>query len=134
MLYPAITGLWYARSTFHSWPDTTRLMAVLKPVAASRRPVLFIGEWRIFPEYYLGGGRRHWPAYSQRLLPSVKQGVYSAVVVRLRLSSVKSPFVAAHLAAPAAVLGSYKLSAVIVYKSTNPNNAVGAWAIWEHVR
>jgi len=135
MLYPAITGLWYARSAFHSWPDTTRLMAVLKPFAASGRPVLFIGEWRIFPEYYLGGGRRHWPPYGPRLLPSIKQGVYSAVVVRLPgLSSVKSPSVAAHLAAPAAVRDSYKLAAVIVYKSTNPNNAEGAWAVWEHVR
>jgi hypothetical protein len=134
MLYPAISGLSYARSTFHSWPNTTRLMAVLKPFAASRRPVLFIGEWRILPEYYLRGGSRHWPSYSPRLLPSVKQGVYSAVVVRLPLSSVQSPSMAAQLAAPAAVRGSYKLAAVVVYKSANPNNAMGAWAVWERVR
>ena len=132
MLYPAITGLWYARTTFHSWPDTTRLMAVLKPFAASRRPVLFIGEWRVFPEYYLGGGRHHWPAYGPRLLPSVKRGEYSAVVVRLLLSSVQTPSAAARLAAPAAVRDSYKLAALIVYQTTSPSNAVGAWAVWEH--
>jgi hypothetical protein len=135
MLYPAITGLSYARNEFHSWPDMTRLMAVLKPFAArSRHPVLFIGEWRVFPEYYLGGGRRHWFDYGPRLLPSVKQGVYSAVVVRLPLSSAQSPSVAAHLAAPAAVRVSYKLATVIVYKTTTPSNAVGAWAVWEPVR
>ena len=26
MSYPAVTGLWYARSTFHSWPDTSSLV------------------------------------------------------------------------------------------------------------
>jgi hypothetical protein len=153
MLYPAITGLWYARSTFHSWPDTTRLIAVLKPFATSRRPVLFSGEWGVFPEYYLGG-YKHWPTYRRGLLPSVEHGMYAAVVVRLRLSSVESPSMAANFAAPPAVLGrealklmytgggllsalnrrdGYKLVTVIVYKTTNPNNAVGAWAVWEHV-
>ena len=28
----------------------------------------------------------------------------------------------------------YKLAAVIVYKSTDLQNAVGAWAVWERVR
>ncbi len=154
MLYPAITGLSYARSTFHSWPDTTRLIAVLRPFAASTRPVLFSGEWGVFPEYYLGGGYKHWPAYHLGLLPSVEHGMYAAVVVKLKLSLAELPPLAADIAAPPAVLGQealslmhaqgglmsalnrhdgYKLVTVIVYKTTSANNAAGAWAVWEHV-
>lgn len=41
---------------------------------------------------------------------------------------------ATRLASPAAVRDSYKLATVIVYKTTNPNNETGAWAVWERVR
>jgi hypothetical protein len=152
MLYPAISGLWYARTTFHSWPNTTRLVTVLKPFATSRRPVLFIGEWGIFPEYYLGGDNRHWRPYRSQLLHSVEQGRYAAVVVRLRLSLVQPALAPLH---PPEALGQqalmlvrtggglmsalnrrhgYKLAAVIVFETTNPNNAAGAWAVWEAIR
>jgi hypothetical protein len=155
MLYPAINGLWYARSTFHSWPDITRLMTVLKPFTRSRRPVLFSGEWGVFPEYYLGGSYGHWPTYRPQLLPALEHGMYAAVVVRLELSLAEPSSMAAHFAAPPAALGrealklmdtggglmsalsrrdGYKLVTVIMYRTTDPNNALGAWAVWEHVR
>ncbi len=155
MLYPAIAGLRYAHSTFRSWPDTTRLVAVLKPFAASSRPVLFSGEWGIAPEYYLGGGQGHWLTYRPASLASAQQGGYAAVVVRLPLSLAQAHAITAHFAAhPAALrreaLGlmsaapglmsalkrpdDYKLAALIVYKTTDPADVAGAWAVWERVR
>lgn len=151
MSYPAITGLWYARTTFHSWPDTSRLMAVLKPFAASTRPVLLVHEWRIFPAYYLSQG--HWSSYRRHSLSAVKQGRYAAVVVRSSPSLVPSLSLAAQFAAlPTAIspeelksigAGSglmsalsrhYRLAEVVVYRTTNSNNGVGAWVVWERVR
>jgi hypothetical protein len=153
MLYPAIGGLSQARSTFHSWPNSTRLMAVLKPYATSGRPVLFSGEWGIFPAYYLGGGQGHWLDYRPYLLHSIEHGAYAAVVVRLWLDSTDSHDMAARFAVSSAMLrrealklvdaggglaaltrrDGYRLADVIVYQTTDPDNAVGAWAVWEHV-
>jgi putative flippase GtrA/GT2 family glycosyltransferase len=56
MSYPAFTGLWYARSTFASWPDTSSLVAALQPVVAeSSAPLLTNDSWVL--SYYLPADR-----------------------------------------------------------------------------
>ena len=53
--YPAVTGLWYARSTFHSWPNTAPLVARLQPVVAQTSAPLLTNDFYVL-SYYLPTG------------------------------------------------------------------------------
>jgi hypothetical protein len=45
LAFPAITGLWSARSTFHAWPNTSALVTHVEPLlAATNRPVVVGGD------------------------------------------------------------------------------------------
>ena len=55
LTFPAITGLWYARSTFHSWPNTSAVVSYLR-AHKSDAPDLVVGAqqgtfWAV--QYYL---------------------------------------------------------------------------------
>ena len=155
MIYPAFVGLWYARATFHSWPNTGRLVQVLAPVAKSNRPVLvtdFGAFWSAIPEYYLGGNQAHWLNYHPQSLPAVKRGLLAAVVVDLPLTGLQAPEMSVYATAPelsstngttirvlhlsplVAALDHnryYRLKAVIPYKTTaTVGDAVGVMAVW----
>ena len=155
LIYPAFIGLWYARSTFHSWPNTGRIVRVLAPVAKSNRPVLvtdFGAFWSAVPEYYLGGNQAHWLNYHPTELTAVRRGLYAAVVVDLPLTGLQSPAMSAYATAPGLSTTNgtttrllhvsplvaalehnrhYRLTAVIPYKTTaTVGDAVGVWALW----
>lgn len=55
LVYPAITGLWYARSTFHSWPSTASLVAAVRPVLADTNAPFLTDDGTVL-SYYLPAG------------------------------------------------------------------------------
>jgi hypothetical protein len=163
LIYPALTGLWYARSTFHSWPNTGRLMQVLAPLAKVKRPVLetyfntygSASHGSAIPEYYLGGNQGHWLNFSPQSLPAIRAGRYAAVVINIPLTTLQNPVMSVYVTAPGrpstngtalrvlriAPLVSalqhnryYRLRAVIPYRtSVTVGDGLGAWAVWQRV-
>jgi hypothetical protein len=158
MLYPAVSGLWYARETFRSWPDSAPLIATVKPLATASRPVLMSTAASTVAEFYLGGRPEHWIGYGPGLpigpkLAAIRRGAYSGVVLAFELSALASPSMSKYIiAGPAldrrvlellhasrfvAVLSGstdYKLRTVIPYRTTDASDPTGAWLVWERVR
>ena len=79
--YPAITGLWYARSTFHSWPNTTPVVSYLR-ARESDAPDLVVGAqqgtfWAV--QYYLP----HLSVTDSPSTRAIADGSYAFVVMSL---------------------------------------------------
>jgi glycosyltransferase involved in cell wall biosynthesis/putative flippase GtrA len=104
--FPAVTGLWYARSTFHSWPNTASLVSFLRaqPQRYSGAPDLVAGQsqaayWAV--RFYLP-----WlPVTEGSAAVDITKGAYPLVVLALdaSLNSVALPRDAA--AGSSAVVG-----------------------------
>jgi hypothetical protein len=159
MSYPAVTGLWYARSTFFSWPDTSSLVVALRPVVAESSAPLLTNEGTVL-SYYLPAdrapGRIDTPIATSTA--AIAAGRFSAAALVLSASLV-SPTLAedAVLAkAPASVDAGvlqlaagdaelyaivraldqsplYRITAVLPYTTSNPAESSGLEVIWQRV-
>ncbi len=81
LAYPAITGLWYARSTFHSWPTTTAVVDYIR-AEQSTGPDLVVGAqqgtfWAV--QYYLP----HLNVTDSPSVTAIDAGSYRLVVMSL---------------------------------------------------
>jgi hypothetical protein len=157
LLYPAISGLWYARSTFHSWPTTSPLISLVDSsmqaggVVVSNPQGTFLVVQYYAPALYKGIPN----------VPGINGGVYSNVVLTLdaSFSSVSLPQSAAsgnsanlpgeilQLASTYAgnreeypllvALGHshrYRIIAAIPYTTIIPSNSTGLFVVWQRVQ
>jgi hypothetical protein len=94
LAFPAITGLWYARTVFHSWPNTSILVSRIEPLlTATNRPVLAasgLGFLRTL-QYATPQGY-DWARWVNAYSPprGISSGVFGLVVVPLN-STLNSP-------------------------------------------
>lgn len=159
--FSAVTGLWYARSTFHTWANTSALLTDLHDFSASNtKPVLINslnGNFDVYIfQYYLMNGDdwEHWKDNSPSSIPNVEAGYYSAVVVNLNASLLDYPGLPEKALNTKGVLGpdilrlagndnlisaltrshEYTISAVVPYFTTNNANSSGLFVIWQHVK
>ncbi len=157
LAFPAITGLWYARSTFHAWPDVAPVLRSLSgSMRGSSSPVLVDSahDFSVFEfDYYLTRGNdwRQWQTNVADLAP-VSAGTYSTVVLSLNAGGLDSPGLAAGALsrAPAAsevlrlagndalvrtLISSrkYRIYAVIPYQTSNSTDLSGVFVVWQRV-
>jgi hypothetical protein len=162
LLYPAISGLWYARQTFHLWANEANVVDALRP-AVGQGTVWAGSASNSVPEYYLLGSPSYWWKWAAYNTPErIAQGYYSFVVLQFNatLNSIKLP--KATLPEPATTghttnlsqqvlllaAGSnqydlarqleqshtYRVWQVIQYTTSNPSAATGLFVIWKHVK
>src|SRR5262249_15777863 len=87
LMYPLVTGTWYARSSFRGWPNTGTLVAQMRPLVDSDPgPVLATTTDHVATilEYYLlqGDNWQRWQAASNEV-SGVSTGKFSFVVLEL---------------------------------------------------
>jgi len=160
IMVPAITGIWYARSTFHDWPNFGALLAATRRagIATGRNPVLvdsLNGTFSIYPfEYYLmkGDNWRHWQDDPSQYISGIRGGTYSAAILCFNSAQLASPNlpsgalngreVAAQVVSLAAqgsdrlvqaltASGRYRIVGVIPYRSGNTDESPGIFVIWK---
>lgn len=157
LLYPAISGLWYARSTFHSWPTTSPLISLVDSSMQAGGVVVSNPQGTFFVvQYYAPALYKGTPN-----VPGINGGVYSNVVLTLDASfnSVSLPKSAAsgnsanlpgeilQLATTYAgnreeypllvALGHshrYRIIAAIPYTTTIPSNSTGLFVVWQRMQ
>jgi GT2 family glycosyltransferase len=155
LAYPAITGLWYARSTFHSWASVSKVVSVLK-TDHSNGPVYLTNTTnqplQVILRYYFPNLPEANPSLIQ--LTSTK---YSQVVLALTsplgsLSIPRGPLtdnpglakgilriassntaIDYRLVKALEADTSYRLVAVSPYTTDNTSNAAGFYVIWQRV-
>jgi hypothetical protein len=100
--FPGITGLWYARSTFHSWPNIQRLLPAVQ-ASSGTGPIYVTGSSGSFGvillEYYLmsGANWQHWEGTavfgsdSPSSISNIRAGRYSEVVTDLNATRLEHP-------------------------------------------
>jgi GT2 family glycosyltransferase len=159
--FSAVTGVWYARSTFHTWANTGPLLTDLRGLSANNtKPVLINslnGNFNVWIfEYYLMNGYdwEHWKDNSPSSIPNVDAGYYSAVVVNLNASLLDYPGLPEKALQGKNLLSSeilrlagndnlinalteshkYKISTVVPYFTSNNANSSGLFVIWQHVK
>jgi hypothetical protein len=155
--YPAITGLWYARSTFHTWPNTTSLVAALRPVMAHSSAPLLTNEDTVL-SYYLPAGRMlgRIAAPDPGSASGIAAGYFSGVALNLSASldstALAREAVSTHdpasidanvlqLAAGNSELYAivralertslYRISAVFPYATSNSDESSGLLVFWQ---
>ncbi len=152
--YPAITGLWYARETFHLWPNESALIRDVRPVLGTGS-LLTYSDGNSIPEYYLLSDPSDWPKWdtgSARL--GIARASYSFVAMQLNatLNSSILPEKAAYrhgnslvnlvleLAAGSGQFAlvqeldhssRYRIWHVLPYTTSNPSAATGLFVIWK---
>jgi putative flippase GtrA/GT2 family glycosyltransferase len=88
---PAVTGIWYARATFHDWPNLTRLIAVSRQFNPNA-PVLVNSENGNFTihlfTYYLT--RYNWVNNNSQEYAEIAAGGYDGVLQDLDASQLAS--------------------------------------------
>jgi putative flippase GtrA len=160
IMVPAISGIWYARSTFHDWPNFGLLLAATRRagIATNGNPVLvdsLNGTFSVYPfEYYLmkGDNWQHWQDDPSKYISGVRNGTYSAAILCFNSAQLASPKlpsgalngreVAAqvvNLAAQGsdqlvqalATSGRYRIVDVIPYQSANKDESPGIFVIWK---
>ena len=156
LTFPAITGLWYARTTFHYWANVGRLLPALRAVSDYGPQPIYInsanGSFTIdlFWYYLSGDDWRHWQDNSPSSLARVKAGGYSVVVTSLNASSLGKPTLpesalygrgslngkilslsGSDKLINALVRGhKYHIARVIPYESADPQDQFGLFVIW----
>jgi glycosyltransferase involved in cell wall biosynthesis len=162
LLYPAISGLWYARQTFHLWANEANLVEVLRPVVG-QNSVWAGSASNSIPEYYLLRSTNDWWKWATYNTPErIRQGYYSFVVLQFNatLNSTALPESALPenpttgptgnltnqillLAAGSNQYGlaqqlthshNYEIWRVLKYATSNPNSATGLFVVWKHVK
>jgi hypothetical protein len=100
--FPGITGLWYARSTFHSWPSIQRLLPAVQ-ASSGKAPIYVTGSSGSFGvtlfEYYLMSGAdwQHWDGTavlgkdSPSSISNIRAGRYSAIVTDVNAARLEYP-------------------------------------------
>jgi hypothetical protein len=160
IMAPAITGIWYARSTFHSWPNFGALLSATQRagITTGRSPVLIDsldGSFSVYPfDYYLmkGDNWQHWQDTPSQYIKGIRRGTYSAAILSFnsaQLASPDLPFgaingheVAAQVVSLAAQgsgqlvqaltsSGRYHIVDVIPYQSSNSSESPGIFVIWK---
>jgi len=140
LTFPAITGLWYARSTFHSWPNTNALVSELN-ADHSNGPDVITGPapgtiWAV--NYYLP----HLKAVFTGNLSAIDTGSYAEIVVSLdgtlptgKLSAAVLQLAKVNNSTYAPLIsevqqsGEYKIVNALPYSSTY--NGPGVFVVWK---
>ena len=155
--FPALTGLWYARNTFHSWPNTAELISFLSSHGqSSTEPDLVTGQsqaafWAV--QFYLPG----LPIVEASSPAEIEKAAYPRIVLALdaSLDSVALPKDAASgrnilanevLRLAAGNQGEYPLTialehslryrivSVIPYSTIIASDASGLFVVWQRVQ
>lgn len=163
VMLPAITGIWYARTTFHDWANFGKLLAATRQagIAEDRNPVLIDslnGNFSVYQfEYYLmkDDNWQHWQDNPSQFIAGVHRGQYSAAILCLNsalLASASLPSGALsgrELATQVLSLasagsdrvvralvasGRYRIFAVTPYQSANADESPGIFVIWKRAR
>jgi glycosyltransferase involved in cell wall biosynthesis len=153
LLYSAISGLWYARVTFHSWANEASLISAIRPIIG-QGSVWSSSNGDSIPEYYLLRSAGDWPKW-ETYAPQGKiaQGYYSFVVLQFNAtlnsttvpeSATRGQSVSTQVVQLAAGNSQYAVVKqlngnhdyhiwkVIPYVTSNPNAATGLFVIWKH--
>ncbi|HEX4089384.1 MAG TPA: glycosyltransferase [Trebonia sp.] len=140
---PAVTGFWYAHSTFSEWPNMTSLLAVAgqfnpkSPVFVSGGDAGFTVDATVF-EYYLPNS--DWVGASSNA--QIKAGHYAGIISALDGATVGTAGAEASVRAQAAddplvkvIEGShrYAIADVIPYVSTDSHDPHGLFVVWRRV-
>ena len=81
LAYPAITGIWYARSTFHLWQNVDPVVADLRPMLAEDPGPVSNPGMTLLGFYLLRQDPRRWQSFSAA---GAKAGTYSIVILDLK--------------------------------------------------
>jgi len=155
--YPAITGLWYARSTFHSWPDTASVVAAVRPVLAETSAPFLTNDGAVLSYYLPAGhvwGRIVGPTSTSTV--GIAEGTFSGAAFDLRASLVSTELAQEAVSAPDtdsvgvnvlklatgnselyAVVRAlersplYRIKAVLPYTTSNSDDSSGLVIIWQ---
>jgi hypothetical protein len=161
--YPAINGLWYARNTFHLWPNDTILFARVGPLLkANSRPILTdsADKTGVVLKYLTPQGHQ-WTRWHDTTLPPPNIGSYGIVILQLNstINSSQLPRLAVsgseqNLSSEILTLstnsqnsstggsaiirdiersGRFHLQYVIPFTTSSPNALSGLWAVWKRV-
>jgi hypothetical protein len=102
LAFPGITGLWYARSTYHSWPNIQQLLPVVQ-ASSGTAPVYITGSNGNFGvylfRYYMmsGANWKYWDGTgvqgrdSPLSISDILAGRYSEVVTDLNAARLEHP-------------------------------------------
>lgn len=124
LAFPAVTGLWYAKDTFHSWPNTSALVARVEPLLnATTRPLVVGGDVGVILQYATPQGH-NWARWHAGGTPTdFSAGRFGLVILELS-STLNSP----HLPREAVIGGAQNLSAEILRLSTSTSSTTGEFA------
>jgi hypothetical protein len=160
IMVPAVTGIWYARTTFHDWANFGSLLTATRKagIPTDHDPVLVgsqNGNFSVYQfEYYLmrDDNWQHWQYNPARYISGIIQGAYSAAIVSFNSAQLASPVLPSgalsgheissqvlNLAAQGSDQivralvdsGLYRISAVIPYQSANTAESPGVFVIWK---
>jgi hypothetical protein len=148
--YPAITGLWLARSTFHTWANTASLVRTLRPIMAGSGTRLLTNDNQVL-SYYLPAGLTagRIVGVASTSTAGIAAGSFTAASIDLTNGSVSTQNPASadaemlQLTAGNSVLHSivgelersslYRLTAILPYSTSNPSESQGVVVVWRRV-
>lgn len=161
LAFPAITGLWYARTAFHSWPNTSVLVSRVEPsLMATNRPVLVVRPGLLWILLYATPQGHDWARWVVAVSPpsGLSSGHFGLVVMQFNstLNSPKLPRLAVtgdtrtlsteilslstNSSGEFAVVknveqsGHYRLQEVIPFAiTTNTGGRSGLFAVWTRI-
>jgi hypothetical protein len=155
LVYPLVTGIWYARSAYQMWPDETNLVAAVRPLAAKASgPILASNDTVL--EYYLPQGTQwgRWAAATGKPPVMLTTNRVGLIVLQLNgdLQSFSLP--ESLVQAPSGSLSdqalklstpnsglyrtvryiehdkAYRLARVVPYQTSDSSASVGVFAVW----
>jgi hypothetical protein len=160
LMYPVVTGTWYARSSFRGWPNTGTLVAQMRPLVASdpgRVLATTTDHLATILEYYLlqQDNWQRWQAASNDI-SNVSTGRFSFVVLELNGSFSSAALTEGVMHYPRMPLarqilqlatGSgqlalaselehsphYRIKLSIPYRTSKAASSTGIFVVWQHV-
>jgi glycosyltransferase involved in cell wall biosynthesis/putative flippase GtrA len=155
LIFPAVTGIWYARATFNDWPNLNRLLAASRqfspdaPVLVNRQDDNFTVDSDVM-DYYLP--RYDWVDNNPDQYREVAAGGYAGVISALNGSELESGLTTSALAGTsglakkvlaqaagnqliAAIESShrYVVADVIPYVTADSQDSRGIFVVWRRV-
>jgi putative flippase GtrA/glycosyltransferase involved in cell wall biosynthesis len=139
LLVPAVTGLWFARATFHDWPNVTRLTAVSRQFNP-HEPVLVNSQNGNFTinlfNYYLPNN--DWVDNNGSEYKEIEAGGYAGVITALDgqadlASAVLTQATGSRLVEAVEDSHHYAIVAVIPYVTANSADSHGIFVVWRRV-